>query len=150
MREYAVSVICTAALITLGTAICHRENSRVMKWAFSLILTGAVLLPLIPIMSELAGADYGIEDLPSINYGEEYKRTAEAALELGIERALADKFDIDEVNVKADISGFEFEQMSFKAVNIVLSGKAVFINISAVKNYLEKNFEGCNVKIKLE
>ncbi len=149
MKEYAVTVICTVALIVIGSVISYKEGGEITRLAFSLILTSSVLLPVLPIIEELASADLGDFDFSFEDYGTEYKDTAEAAFEKGIADALCARFDIDSGDVRADINGFDFDTMSCRGIRVLLSGGAVFKNLTEIKAYLEKNFEGCDIRVEV-
>ncbi len=149
MKEYGVSIICTAALIVLGLAVCYKENCKITKAAFSLILSAAVILPIAPMAKELLSGNAALPDMPDFNYGEEYKDTAREALEDGIAEALCVRFGIDKENIEVSISEFDFEKMSCGKINTRLFGAASFSNITEIKKYISENFKGSDVRVEI-
>ncbi len=149
MKEYAITVICTVALIVIGSVISYKEGGEITKLAFSLILTSSVLLPIIPIIEELASTELEDLDFSFEDHSGEYKETAEQAFEEGLADALCARFDIDPGDVRADINGFDFDSMSCRGIRVLLSGGAVFKNLTQIKAYLEMNFEGCDIRVEV-
>lgn len=149
MREYLTAILMLSALLCIGTLLSYRENDKTVRFAFSLILCAAVVLPIAESLGE--NASFGI-NLPSVpeDMGEgEYEKTAKAALEKGISELLCSKFDIAEENVTVFGEGFDFEKMRFSTLCVTLYGSAVFKDTSSVERFIKENFGGCDVKIRL-
>ena len=147
MREYATALVCTVALTALGSALAYRQDDKTVRTAFSLILICAVVLPLAPALKELLSQQYD-PVLPQID-GTEYESVAAAALEEGIKSAVAQQMNADARNVGVKIDGFDFSSMSFERITVTLVGRDALMNIDALKRYLKKNFEGCEVVVEI-
>ncbi len=148
MKEYAVLIICTSALIALGTAISYKEGDKTLKGVFSLMLICTVLMPIVPVLSELS--DTRIPEFTQKPYGEgSYTELAADAFERGVRDAICERFDLERDCVSVKVGEFNFEKMSCGKMTVKLSGKGLLADITRLEEYLSKNFDAEDIAIEL-
>ncbi len=149
MREYVTSILMLSALLCIGALMSYRENDKTVRFAFSVILCAAVLLPVAEALGENVSSGITLPSVPEDIGDKEYEKTAKGALEEGILQLLCSKFDIAEENASVVGEGFDFEKMRFSAVCVELYGSAVFKDTAQIERFIKENFGGCDVKIRL-
>ena len=107
-----------------------------------------------PLVSAIKDADFeGVFREIQVNegdFGAEYEAYAESAFEQGICLAVAKEFSLDESNIEALASGFDFQKMRAERIKVILSGRAATGDYRLIEEYLNNLDIGeCEVEIKI-
>lgn len=154
LAEYAASLVSLAALAALAGLVSYSGGEdRGHRFAISVILLYAAIVPLVPLVSELSNIDFSDitgSELPELSGGA-YLEKSEEAFEEGIRRLVSEKWGVDETKIIVSVSGFDFETMTARKIKITLLGKGVGIDFREVKKYIENNGLGeCEVGYAFE
>lgn len=155
MKEYAVTLAVTSALVSLALALTYRDEEKsggAVRSALMLILLYATLCPLLGAVRNfdidsdiLKEEKYNFEDRFSLS------DATEEAFCRGIRLFLADKMSInyDEITVKA--KDFDASLMRARKIEVTLVGKAALADYRALREAVEKNgFGECEVKSEIK
>lgn len=150
MTEYFYSLMITALLVSVFSFVSYKDGERASRFAFGVIMTAAVLIPLIRIIPSV---DFHgvIEEIKAEASGNPiYSERCEEAIENGIKKAVCEEFSFSEGSVAASLSGFDFENMRAEKINITLRGKAVFADLEKIEKYVAGLGLGdCEVSVEL-
>ena len=146
MREYVIAILGASMLSAVASLSSYRQGEKITALALSVITAAAVLLPLGKIVEELPtlDADFSVAELPDER---EYEEVAMNAYLDGVRDAVADRFSIDEDDLRVFCVGFDFEKMRCECLTVRVQGGAVFSDFDAIKKYLCENLGGCEVEI---
>lgn len=153
MKEYAVSLIAVAALISLSLAAFYKDGKwgATVRCAFAVLLLYATVCPLLS--GEAGGFDirdlkfdageYDFSDVSAVD------GTSEVAFCNGIRLFLVQEFSLNADDVAVSAEGFDKAEMRAEKVTVRLSGGAVYCDFRAIREKIEKNGMGsCEVKIE--
>ncbi len=147
---YVISVLSAVAFSSF--AMYDNEKMRSSRTAIGIILLAALAVPFINMVasvSEINPEDY-------LTYEGEYDESvrdsaAKEAFLNGIRLSVSEKFLIPQEHISVECQGFSFEKMRAEKITLVLSGKAAFSDIRAVRDYIKKSDLGeCEVSISFE
>lgn len=150
MTGFAFSVFAICLVGGIALLLCYGSD-RGESLAVGIITLSVILTPLVREAAELDPEDW----LDSVR-GEvsevspEYIPVLEQAFSDGIKRAVAEKFSINEDNVRISLVGFDAEKMRAERIRIVLRGSAALSDYRAVEKYINGLDLGeCNVQIEI-
>ena len=150
MREYAIGVF--AVCLVFGVLMRLSWGSGDMaRLAVAIITAYVIVTPAVSALNELDISELFEKIEPSsIEGSAEYEKTAEAAFEKGIKKALTEKFSLDESCTQVLCRDFNFENMRAGQIKVILSGRAAVSDYRKIENYLnELNIGECSVEIKI-
>ncbi len=148
MREYALSLFATCALLgALSLIVYKKDGDATERFGMGVLLAAALILPLPGIIGAVGDSLSG--GLPSVEIGEgEYLAVAEEAFSEGIRRAVCQKFSLAEDSVEVKVTGFILSEMRAEKIKITLSGVAALADYKAIESYLEGQSLGeCEVRL---
>lgn len=153
MENSVVYVISVLAAVAFSSFVMYdNEKMRSSRTALGIILLAALATPFINTITSFSELD--IENYPICDgeYGNEVRDdTAKKAFLNGIKLAIADKFSIPKEYISVDCQGFSFEEMKAEKISVILSGKAAFSDVRAVREYIKNSDLGeCEVFISFE
>ena len=150
MSGFAFSVFAICLVGGIALLLCYGSD-RGESLAVGIITLSVILTPLVREAAELDPEDW----LDSVR-GEvsevspEYIPVLEQAFSDGIKRAVAEKFSLNEDNVRISLVGFDAEKMRAERIRIVLRGSAALSDYRAVEKYINGLDLGeCNVQIEI-
>ena len=148
MKEYLISAITLGIVAGIALHIAHKELLPSVKTAAGVVLLSFTVLPIGGILS-------GIPEipLPSLDggfYDGSIYEEGESAFALGVARAVAERFSVDEGDITVVCRGFSLEKLGCEHITLTLSGGAKRLDYRAVRDYIEENLEvgGCDVRIE--
>ncbi len=155
MREYAVTLVVTSALVSLALAITYREEERssgAVRSALAVLLLYVTLCPLFGAVRNFDIEDdifeveeYDFEDRFSLS------GVTEEAFCKGIRLFLADKMSLSAEEITVSAEGFDATAMRARKIKVTLFGKAALADYRAVRETVEKNgFGECEVKSEVK
>ncbi len=146
MREYLVSLSMTALIVAFASVLSpDGKMKKSVSLALSLILISALVLPLFNALANLDDVNYNLHiDFKETEDGEiandSLEKTTKDAVNLGIKRALCERFDIEEDCVSVDtelkIIGSE---VIFLRVDVHLTGTGIFSDLPRIKKYIKSS-----------
>ena len=151
---YLVSVIMVSSLVALATYFSYGSTeSRAVKVAMSIIVLYTVASPIVTAIDGFSDISFDgvidIEDIVGIG-DTECAEVAEDAFCDGIRAAVAERYGLNIEEIRARVSGFDFERMRAERVTVILSGNAAFSDHRAIAEYItEAGLGECEVKIEI-
>lgn len=148
MTGYITGVFAISALLGLCSLLSYgKDDERVRKFAFSILLLYVTVLPLSGI--SLGDIDFGNLKNPGTNVGE-YENVAREAFISGIREHIAREYSLDEDNIRVLVEDFDFSVMRAGRIRIILSGSAVFADYKGIEKYVNNLDMGeCRVEIEI-
>lgn len=147
MSEYAIGVFVISAVVGVCSHISYKGKSDPSHLALAVVLLYVLVSPIRDMT--LDGSFVGVEYDKSI-IGDGYEGVAEQAFAGGILSAIADKFSLDEEDLRVEIDGFDFEKMKAERIRVILSGKAAFADNKGIEKYVNKLEIGvCECEIEI-
>ena len=150
MSEYAIGVF---AICLVGGALMKLSygSADLSRLAIAIITIYVISAPLV---SAIKDADFeGVfEEIGAVegDFDAEYEPYAKSAFEKGICLAVAKEFSLDEGNIEALASGFNFQSMRAEGIKVILSGRAAMGDYRQIEEYLNNLDIGeCRVEIKI-
>ncbi len=150
MSEYAIGVF---AICLVGGALMKLSygSTDLSRIAIAIITIYVISAPLV---SAIKDADFeGVfEEIGAAegDFDAEYEPYAKSAFEKGICLAVAKEFSLDEGNIEALASGFDFQAMRAEGIKVILSGRAAMGDYRLIEEYLNNLDIGeCRVEIKI-
>lgn len=150
MSEYVIGVF---AICLVGGALMKLSygSADLSRLAIAIITIYVIAAPLVSAIKEV-DFDGVFEEIESVG-GEidaEYQPYAKSAFEKGICHAVAKEFSLNEDEIEALVSGFDFQKMRADKIKVILSGRAVACDYRLVEEYLNNLDIGeCRVEIKI-
>ena len=150
MNEYLVGVFGVVALLGTASLLSYKSSGDfATKIAFSVLLLYTVTVPVIELVSN-AEFSFDIEDYNPDNQSGDYEAVAKEAFELGIKRAVAERFSLDEEKIRVLSEGFNFKKMKAEKIRIILSGHSSLANYKAIEKYIrEAGLGECEVELEI-
>lgn len=147
---YIISIVCVVAF----SSFCayDTEKNRGARGALGIILLSALAIPFVNMLVTVS--DLSLQDAPT--YGDEFSDNArdesvKIAFLQGIKLALKEKFSLNEEEIEVTCADFSFEHMKAGKINITLSGKSVFSDLRAIREFVERSELGeCEVFVSFE
>lgn len=150
MSGYFYSIVAVALLVSVLLFVAYRESEVAMRFAFGVIVTAALLLPLADILPSV-DIDGIIEDIKSgFDMEPLYTEKTEEAIESGIARAVCDKFSLSEGCVSVSLYGFDFDNMRAERIRVTLVGTAIFSDLEKIEKYVtELGLGECEAAVEI-
>ena len=150
MTEYFYSLMLVALLVSVLSFISYKEGEGASRFALGVIMTAAVLLPLLKIIPSV-DFDRIIEEIKQEASGVPiYSERCEEAIEEGIARAVCEEFSLSDGSAAVSLSGFDFENMRAEKIKLTLSGRAVFADLEKIEKFvLGLGLGDCEVSVEL-
>lgn len=147
--SYALGALGICALTALAGFISYRGNADgAAKGALAVILLFSLVSAFSSIDFDFSFDISGEQFLPE--GGGEYERVGREALEAGIRRLIADRYSLPEENISVRAEGYDFSAMRAERIFVLLSGRAVYADARAIKNYIsEQGLGECEVDIEI-
>lgn len=128
------------------------ERTRAARTALGVILLAALATLFVNTLGDLGNTSF--TDFPQYSTPKEeslIEKGTQEAFVRGIEQAIVQKFSLLEDDVTVTCAGFDFESARAQKIEVLLSGKAAFADIRAVREYVEKFRLGeCEVTVLFE
>jgi hypothetical protein len=151
MNGYFLSVFAVCAVLGAFGMITYRENSSVERAALAIIILYTVSAPIAEAVLWDEGGlsiDISLDEQKMLDEG--YIDVAREAFELGICRAVAEKFSINVDNVSARAIDFDFKEMKAGKIKVLLTGLGALCDRHGVEKYLNGFGIGeCEVNIEI-
>ncbi len=147
---YIISIVCVVAFSSF--CMYDSEKMRGARGALGIILLSALAIPFVNKL--VSFSDLSFEDIPI--YGDEYSddvrdESVKNAFLRGIKLALKEEFSLREEEIEVTCAGFSFEHMKAEKINITLSGRSVFSDLRAIREFVEESELGeCEVFVSFE
>ena len=135
---YVILMLISVAFASYASYDSERERNA--RGALGIILLASLVVPITnfaqSFSSELVYSDeYGYEDAVS--------PVLQQSVEDGIRRAVASNFLLSESNVSVECIGFSKDNLKSEKIKIILSGRALFADATAIENYVTDMDLGC-------
>ena len=146
-----VSIYATAASVGILSLILYREGKdRVSRFAFGVLITYAVVLPLGNISGNIFEIpEISVPEAPDTDGGAVYD-TAREALEEGIARLICEEFSLNGRSVTVVVQGFSLTEMKGEKIKVFLSGKGAFVDVRLVESFVNKyGFGECEAEFEI-
>ncbi|MBQ8302715.1 MAG: hypothetical protein IJX97_04100 [Clostridia bacterium] len=150
LSDYAVSIVAIVGAAALAAFVSYKsELSPAVKGATALIIAATVAIPIGELISSLTLSPPSIEDFVG-EESYEYEAVGREAFEKGVALLIAERYGLDEGGVRVRCAGFDFESMTAERIEVILSGKAIGGDFSAIESYISSLGIGeCNVEIEI-
>lgn len=151
MSGYMVSIYAAAASVGMLSLMLYRDGGeRVSRFAFGVLITYAVVLPLGNISGNIFELpDVSLPEAPDVEDGAVYD-TAKEALEEGIARLICEEFSLEERCVSVVTQGFSLTEMKAERIKVFLSGKGAFVDARLVESFVNKyGFGECEAEFEI-
>lgn len=149
MKEYIISSITLGLISGIILHLAHRELLPTVRTAAGIVLLSFVIIPIggfIRALPNIEIPDFGTSEL----LPDGIHREGEEAFEIGIARAVAERFSVSADGVSVQCGGFSLEELSAERVTVVLSGDAARLDYRAVRSYIEENLEVKRCEVRIE
>lgn len=150
-KEYFVSSLSVIAIAAAASVLSHSKMRKISKCALGLIVICVIMLPLVDIFKDndlFFDFDYSFDDLENSDMNDE---EIERAFEVGIERYIAEKYDVDISLIHVSVDGFDISKMKAERIYVALSGRAMNIDYRRLEDVLRENFtDGGECEVELD
>ena len=151
MSGYFLTVFAVCAVLGALGMITYKENFAIERAALAIIILYTVSAPIAEAV--LRGGDDFFIDISvdeSKMLDEGYIEVAKDAFELGIRRAVAEKYSISIDDVSVRCVNFNFNEMKAGKVKVLLTGLGALCDRRGVEKYLNGLGVGeCEVNIEI-
>lgn len=150
MNEYTVSVFSICAFVGLLSLLCYGSGGT-EKTAVSIIAAFVIISPIVTAIHTV-NFDSVLDIFSDGGYETDADCTAvaEEAFATGITKAVAEKFNFYEKEVRVKITNFNMEKMSAEQIKITLCGSAALADYRGVEEYVDSFDMGeCRVEIEI-
>ncbi len=150
MSGYALGVFA----ICLISGICltlYQGSGKSQNLALGIITLWVILSPLGEIVGHF-DPDAWLDSIkiPEYEGGDEMNYIIEDAFADGISRAVAERFSLEDKDIRIRLYGFDKTEMRAEKIMIILSGRAALADYKAVEKYVREMEVGeCNVEIEI-
>ena len=151
MKGYLISVVLITAMVALASHLLSgTEAARYGKLSLGIVLLWAVLSPLVSVLTHPPSLP-PLPDLPAEDTDAPlYAVYAEEGFCKGIADAVSERFSIPAEGICVRVDGFDAMKMTAEHIHILLRGKAVFADGTAIAAFLEDEGLGkCEVEIEI-
>lgn len=152
LKEYFEGILLLAVLIALSIGISHQRLRNVTRFGAGVLLTCAILLPLVDIFKDFDGKDYVDEIMGSMEYENATDDTIEIAFENGVSEYIADKYGVDRSCVLVMADEFDMETVRAERIYITLIGEAALLDYKRIEEEISREFTSggeCEVSLKI-
>ena len=136
MREFLSTVFIISILSGILESLTHQSVKNSTRALIGIV---TFFLLLNPIRETFFGVDFSdmtLPTLPDSEISEEYSGYVREAFESGIAMAVADRFGLDESNIRVKVTGFDGQMMRAESIRISLSGVAALSDYRAIRDYI--------------
>ena len=136
MKEFLSTVFIISILSGILESLTHQSVKNSTRALIGIV---TLFLLLNPIRETFLGVDFSdmtLPTLPDSEISEEYSGYVREAFESGIAMALADRFGLDESNIRVKVTGFDGQMMRAESIRISLSGVAALSDYRAIRDYI--------------
>ena len=136
MREFLSTVFIISILSGILESLTHQSVKNSTRDLIGIV---TFFLLLNPIRETFFGVDFSdmtLPTLPDSEISEEYSGYVREAFESGIAMAVADRFGLDESNIRVKVTGFDGQMMRAESIRISLSGVAALSDYRAIRDYI--------------
>ena len=153
MSEYILTLITVSAVISVALALTYKESEKSgLRCAFAVIL---LYVTLVPIINGARNFDVGELEIyaDELDFEENFELSdfTGAAFARGVALFVAEEFELDAKEVRAEASGFDPEAARAEKITLTLVGRAALADTRAIRETVEKNGLGaCEVKIEIK
>ena len=152
LKDYLEGVFGCCTFLIIMSGITHHKFKNATGFGVGVLIICVIMLPLVDIFKGF-DIDKEIEDLiGDVDY-EASDDMIKNAFEKGISEYIASEYSVNEQFVTVMANGFDLEVMRAERIYVTLSGKAIYLNYSALESDIENRFtkEGkCEVKVRLD
>ena len=136
MKEFLSTVFIISILSGILESLTHQSVKNSTRALIGIV---TLFLLLNPIRETFLGVDFSdmtLPTLPDSEISEEYSGYVREAFESGIAMAVADRFGLDESNIRVKVTGFDGQMMRAESIRISLSGVAALSDYRAIRDYI--------------
>ena len=136
MENGYLYVVLSLASVALASFVTYdSERLRESRFALAVILFASLSLPLVSAVKGISDIDfdYSYEIGPSSAVTE----AVEDAFSLGIAQAVRDEFSIKKDDISVTVGGFDSEKMRAVSIFVTLSGRAAFMDLGAIEDFVD-------------
>ena len=136
MKEFLSTVFIISILSGILESLTHQSVKNSTRALIGIV---TLFLLLNPIRETFLGVDFSdmtLPTLPDSEISEEYSGYVREAFESGIAMAVADRFGLDESNIRVKVTGFDSQMMRAESIRISLSGVAALSDYRAIRDYI--------------
>lgn len=150
MSGYFLTVFAVCAVLGALGMITYKENSAIERAALAIIILYTVSAPIADAV--LSGGEFSIDlradEAEILDDG--YLEVAKEAFELGIRRAIAEKYSINLDDISVRSVDFNFNEMKARRIKVLLTGLGALSDRRGVEKYLNSLGIGeCEVDIEI-
>ncbi len=153
MNGYFLTVFAVCAALGALGMITYKEKSAVERAALAIIILYTVSAPIAEaVLSGENGfsVDLGIGIDDSKIFDDGYIEVAKEAFELGICRAVAERYSINVDDISVRAFDFDFNEMKADKIKILLTGLGALCDRRGIEKYLSGLGIGeCEVNIEI-
>ena len=152
VSEYFESLLVLCTFVALSLGVSHTKFRGVTGFGAGVIMTCAVLVPLVGILCDI-DTDSILKDF-DIDIDGEYLTDdmIETAFESGIAEYVSSKYGVDKDCVIVMADGFDMENMRAERIYITLCGPAIWLDYKKIENEISGEFTSggiCEVSLEI-
>ncbi len=150
MSGYAIGVFAICLVGGVCLMLSH-GSGKAESLAIGIIVLWVILSPLGESLSHFDPEGW-LDSIKTEDYegGSQIGAVIEDAFAEGLARAVAEKFSLDEGDIRIRLYGFDQNKLSAERIRIILSGRAALADYKAVEKYIDgMNIGECDVEIEI-
>ena len=136
MREFLSTVFIISILSGILESLTHQSAKNSTRALIGIVTFFLLLNPIRETFLGVDLSDITLPTLPDSEISEEYSGYVREAFESGIAMAVADRFGLDESNIRVKVTGFDSQMMRAESIRISLSGVAALSDYRAIRDYI--------------
>lgn len=150
MGGYLLGALFAGLVGALCIHLSHTAMKSAVRCALGIIMVLVISRPFVGFIEDLSKLSFDLSGSDGGGYSEIIEEKAMDSFCLGVTRAVADKFSCDEENITVSCDGFVFETMSTDCINVTLRRSAALLDYRAVREYVIKNINTKECKVRIE